>query len=175
MKKLRTYIIEHSSTLIERKGDDEMMDVFDEDGSDETSDNDEEEKEDEEAMKPVEDDSAAKEDEKERERAEIKFKIWKEPDKCVDWLNKGDNYQKIEYKHIDKKAGIEVDFLLGQQNDIWKLWMGKIGACSYDEDPYCSFNTKSFNDAIIDALDKVQEIISDIKEDPDNYIQYYVS
>lgn len=130
-------------------------------------------KSDDEAMKPVSDDTKEKITAKDKERADIKFTIWKEPDKQVDWLNAGDKYQKIEYKYINKEKGIEIDFLLGQQNEIWKMWMGKIGACSYDEDPYCSFETKNFGNAMIEALDKIQEILDEIRKDPDNYVQYY--
>lgn len=130
-------------------------------------------KSDDEVMKPVSDDTKAEITAKDKERADIKFTIWKEPDKQVDWLNTGDKYQKIEYKYINKEKGIEIDFLLGQQNEIWKMWMGKIGACSYDEDPYCSFETKNFGNAMIEALDKIQKILDEIRKDPDNYVQYY--
>ena len=117
-----------------------------------------------------------KEDEKQStERGKIKFTIWEEPDKKVTWLNDNEKYQKIEYKYEDKKEGLSIDFLLGFQEDSWKLWIGKIGSCSYDDDPYCSFNTKKFSEGIIAALDKVEEFLEKVKEDPSNYVQFYVN
>lgn len=117
-----------------------------------------------------------KEDEKQStERGKIKFTIWEEPDKKVTWLNDNEKYQKIEYKYEDKKEGLSIDFLLGFQEDSWKLWIGKIGSCSYDDDPYCSFDTKKFSEGIIAALDKVEEFLEKVKEDPSNYVQFYVN
>ena len=109
------------------------------------------------------------------ERGKIKFTIWESPDKKVNWLDDNEKYQKIEYKYEDKKEGISIDFLLGFQEDSWKLWVGKIGSCSYDDDPYCSFDTKKFSEGIIAALDKVEEFLDKVKEDPSNYVQFYVN
>ena len=109
------------------------------------------------------------------ERGKIKFTIWEEPDKKVTWLDNNEKYQKIEYKYEDKKEGLAIDFLLGFQEDSWKLWIGKIGSCSYDDDPYCSFDTKKFSEGIIAALDKVEEFLDKVKEDPSNYVQFYVN
>lgn len=109
------------------------------------------------------------------ERGKIKFTIWEEPDKKVTWLNDNEKYQKIEYKYENKKEGLSIDFLLGFQEDSWKLWIGKIGSCSYDDDPYCSFDTKKFSEGIIAALDKVEEFLDKVKEDPSNYVQFYVN
>ena len=109
------------------------------------------------------------------ERGKIKFTIWESPDKKVNWLDDNEKYQKIEYKYEDKKEGISIDFLLGFQEDSWKLWIGKIGSCSYDDDPYCSFDTKKFSEGIIAALDKVEEFLDKVKEDPSNYVQFYVN
>lgn len=106
-------------------------------------------------------------------RGDIKFTIWKAPDKKVRWLNDNEAYQKIEYKLEDKEEGLYIDFLLGFKEDSWKLWIGKIGSCSYDDDPYCSFETKKFSEGIVAALDKVEEFVEKVKEDPDNYIQFY--
>jgi hypothetical protein len=108
------------------------------------------------------------------ERGKIKFTIWEEPDKKVTWLNDNEKYQKIEYKYEDKKEGLAIDFLLGFQEDSWKLWIGKIGSCSYDDDPYCSFDTDKFSEGIIAALDKVEEFLEKVKEDKSNYVQFYV-
>ena len=81
--------------------------------------------------------------------------------------------KKIEYKYINKKQDINIDFLLGFQEDSWKLWIGRIGSCSYDDDPYKSFETKDFADAIIKCLDEVQNFLKKVEDDPQNYIQFY--
>lgn len=106
-------------------------------------------------------------------KAKIKFTIWEEPDKKVLELKNNESYQKIEYKYEDKENNIYIDFLLGFKDNSWKLWAGKIGSCSYDDDPYCSFETTDFKDSIIQSLDKIIEIIEDVKNDPMNYVQYY--
>ena len=106
-------------------------------------------------------------------RGNIKFTIWKSPDKKVRWIKDNDHYQKIEYKYEDKDNNIYIDFLLGFKENEWKLWIGKIGALSYDDDPYCGLKTTSFRDAILSALDKVEEFIDEVNEDPDNYVQFY--
>ena len=106
-------------------------------------------------------------------RGNIKFTIWEEPDKKVTWLEDNQKYQKIEYKYEDKKKQCFIDFLLGFQDDSWKLWIGKIGSCSYDDDPYCDFETNKFAEAIVAALDKVEEFVKDVEDEPENWIQYY--
>jgi len=106
-------------------------------------------------------------------RGDIKFTIWKAPDKKVRWLEDNEAYQKIEYKLEDKEEGLYIDFLLGYQEDSWKLWIGKIGSCSYDDDPYCSFDTKKFSEGIVAALDKVEEFVEKVKDDKESYIQFY--
>lgn len=106
-------------------------------------------------------------------RGDIKFTIWKAPDKKVRWLEDNEAYQKIEYKLEDKEEGLYIDFLLGYQEDSWKLWIGKIGSCSYDDDPYCSFDTKKFSEGIVAALDKVEEFVQKVKDDKESYIQFY--
>ena len=106
-------------------------------------------------------------------RGDIKFTIWKAPDKKVKWLNDNESYQKIEYKLEDKEEGLHIDFLLGFKDGSWKIWIGKIGSLSYDDDPYSSFNTKKFSEAIVAALDKVEEFVTKVKDDPDSYIQFY--
>lgn len=107
------------------------------------------------------------------ERGEIKFTIWETPEKKVTKLKDNESYQKIEYKLDDKKLQLYIDFLLGYQNDSWKLWIGKIGSCSYDDDFYCDFETDNFSHAIVQALDKVEEFIKQVKDDPDNFVQFY--
>jgi len=114
-------------------------------------------------------------DEKTTQRGNIKFTIWKEPDKKVTWLNNNEPYQKIEYKYEDKDKHISIHFLLGyvKEKDTWELWIGKIGAISYDDDPYCDLKCNEFSSAIIAALDKVEEFIKEVEEEPENWVQYY--
>lgn len=114
-------------------------------------------------------------EEKTTKRGKIKFTIWKSPDKKVTWLNDNEPYQKIEYKHEDKDKEIYIQFLLGYVEDenTWKLWIGKIGAINYDDDPYCNLETDKFSKAIVKALDKVEEFLKDVEDDPQNWIQYY--
>ena len=107
------------------------------------------------------------------ERGDIKFTIWEEPDKKVNWVKNNNKYQKIEYKYENKEKGIYIDFLLGFQNEEWKLWIGKIGSNSYDNDPWCSFETNSFAEAIVAALDKVEEFLKEVEDEPENWIQFY--
>ena len=106
-------------------------------------------------------------------RGDIKFTIWKSPDQKVRWLHDNESYLKIEYKLEDKEDGLSIDFLLGFQDDSWKLWIGKLGSCSYDDDPYCSLNTSKFAEGIVAALDKVEEFVKKVKDDPEDYVQYY--
>lgn len=113
--------------------------------------------------------------EKTTERGKIKFVIWESPEKKVRWLEDNKNYQKIEYKYENKEDGIYIDFLLGFKDDSWRLWIGKIGSVSYDDDPYCNFEVKNFKKAIVMALDKVEEFIEDVKNDSQNYVQYYIN
>ena len=119
-------------------------------------------------------DKDKKDDSKKDRRRNIKFTIWEEPDKKVQMIESNEKYQKIEYKHEDKDKGISIDFLLGNQEGVWKLWIGKIGSCSYDDDPYCSFDTEDFKRAIVMSLDKVEEFLDMVEDDPQNYVQYYI-
>lgn len=109
------------------------------------------------------------------ERGNIKYTIWIKPDKKVNWLKDGEKFQKIEYKHEDRDKHIYIDFLLGyvEEEKTWKFWIGKIGALSYDDDPYCDLETDKFAEAIVKSLDKTQEFIADVEDDPQNWIQYY--
>jgi hypothetical protein len=68
--------------------------------------------------------------EKTTRRGNIKFTIWEEPDKRVNWLDDNKSYQKIEYKHEDKDKKIFIDFLLGFKDNSWRVWIGKIGSTS---------------------------------------------
>lgn len=108
-------------------------------------------------------------------RANIKFTIWKQPDLKVKWLKDNEKYQKIEYKYEDNAECLFIDFLLGFKDDTWYLWVGKIGSCSYDDDPYKDLKTNKFSEAIIAALDAVEEFINKVKEEPDNYVQFYTN
>ena len=119
-------------------------------------------------------DNSEDEDQKLTERGEIKFTIWEEPKKKVTWIPKSGKYQKIEYKYRNKEAGIEIDFLLGEQDNSWKLWIGKIGAISYDDDPWVDLKCDNFKDAILNCLDYTQDFIEDVKENKDNWVQFYI-
>ena len=120
---------------------------------------------------------ASEENEEDKEkttrRGNIKFTIWEEPDKKVNWLDNNQKYQKIEYKYENKDDQCFIDFLLGFKNESWRLWIGKIGSISYDDDPYCDFETTNFAEAIVAALDKVEEFLDKVKEEPENYVQFY--
>lgn len=107
-------------------------------------------------------------------RGNIKFTIWEEPKKKVNWIKNNNQYQKIEYQYRDKEKHINIDFLLGFKDNSWRLWIGKIGAISYDDDPWCTFDTDNFSEGIVAALDKVEEFIDDVNENPDNWVQFYV-
>ena len=89
-------------------------------------------------------------------------------------LDKNKDYQKIEYQFKDKQLGIEIDFLLGFKESTWKLWIGKIGAISYDDDPWVNLDCDNFADAIIKCLDYTEEFIDDVKENKDNWPQFYI-
>ena len=112
-------------------------------------------------------------DESLNRRGDIMFTIWKEPDKKVNWLDNNQKYQKIEYKYENKDDQCFIDFLLGFKNESWRLWIGKIGSVNYDDDPYCDFETTNFAEAIVAALDKVEEFLDKVKEEPENYVQFY--
>ena len=108
-------------------------------------------------------------------RDNIKFTIWKRPEKKIKWLSDNKTYQKIEYKFEDYEEMIFIHFLLGyvEADKTWKLWAGKIGGVDYDDDPYCKLNTEKFSEAILAACDKIEEIIDKVKKEPLNYIQFY--
>ncbi len=109
-----------------------------------------------------------------KERAEIKFKIWKDGGELSNWITDKDGYQKIEYVYKDKEKGITIDFLLGRKDGSWFIWAGKDGAVNYDDQPYKDLKTPYFKDAIMNSLDTIQELIKDVKENPDNWAQYYI-
>ena len=115
-------------------------------------------------------------EEKTTQRGKIKFVIWEEPEKKVPWLDNNEKYQKIEYKHEDRDKNIFIDFLLGyvKDEDTWKLWIGKIGAISYDDDPWVNLDCDNFKDAILKCLDYTEEFIEDVKENKDNWVQFYI-
>ena len=109
------------------------------------------------------------------QRGNIKYIIWLSPDKKVTWLKDNQPYQKIEYKHEDNDKNIFIDLLLGyvDEQKTWKLWIGKIGSLSYDDDPYCDLETDKFAEAIVKSLDKTEEFIKEVESDPQNWVQYY--
>ena len=167
MKTLKEYILKTqnilNNALLEADESDEMdLDALDSDKPDGETDknNSDEEKEDKEKL---------------TRRGNIKFTIWEEPKKKVNWLDDNQKYQKIEYQYRNKEKNIDIDFLLGFQDNSWKLWIGKIGAISYDDDPWCDFKTNKFSEGIVAALDKVEEFMDDVEENPDNWVQFYKS
>ena len=107
------------------------------------------------------------------DRSKIIFTIWESPDNKVTELKSNTEYQKIEYKLEDNHSGLFIDFLLGFDEGSCHLWLGKIGSCSYDDDPYKSLNTTNFKKAIVDSLDIIEEFIEKVKKDKYNYIQFY--
>lgn len=115
------------------------------------------------------------EDKKTTQRGNIKYTIWISPEKRVNWLKDNEQYQKIEYKHEDKENSIFIDFLLGyvKEEDTWKLWIGKIGSLSYDDDPYIDLKTNKFAEAIVASLDKTEDFLKEVEDDPQNWVQYY--
>lgn len=117
----------------------------------------------------------AKEDADAKQRSEIQFKIFTAPDKQVTDLKEGEKYLKIEYVYRDKKAGIEIDFLIGKKKEDgnWQLYIGKPGSASYDDDPYKSLETKELSKAINTAVDKAIDLIKEVKKDKDNWVQFY--
>lgn len=106
---------------------------------------------------------------------DIKFDIWAEPKHKVTWIKNNEAYQKIEYKYIDKQKSIEIDFLLGFTGKSWKLWVGKIGGVSYDDDYYKDLETESFDDAILNGVEIIREFIKEVKKNKENWIQFYVN
>ena len=167
MKNLRQYILEANE-------DDALDDMINDEDTNDKSSSEEDNKESDDSSSDNKDGN--KDKEKTTERGKIKYTIWIKPDKKVNWLEEGQNYQKIEYKHMDKKKNIYIDFLLGyvEEEKTWKLWIGKIGATSYADDPWCSFDTKDFAEAINKCLDKVEEFIADVYDNPDKWVQFYV-
>lgn len=118
----------------------------------------------------------AKDDAKAKQCSEIQFKIFTAPDKQVTDLKEGEKYLKIEYIHRDKKAGIEIDFLIGKkkENGNWQLYIGKPGSASYDDDPYKSLETKELSKAINKAVNEAMDLIEEVKKDKDKWVQFYI-
>ena len=197
MKHLKEYILENTENIYEEdllglsgqgSGDSSEESKDDKSGDDSSSEepkddekkddsSKEEEKKDEEpeGEDPKDDKGSEPEiDPKMKERAEIKFKIWKDGGELADWITDKDGYQKIEYVYKDKEKGITIDFLLGRKDGSWFVWAGKDGAVNYDDQPYKDLKTPYFRDAIMNSLDKIQELIQDVKDNPDNWAQYYV-
>lgn len=111
-------------------------------------------------------------------RAGLKFIIYKEDGTTVDWLKDDEPYQKIEClyeENPDFGDGVKIDFLLGKDdNDKWSLWAGKPGVVDYSDEPYKDLKVSSLSDAISKGLDEMQKFIDKVKEEPNNWVQYYV-
>lgn len=109
-------------------------------------------------------------------RAKIKFKIWESPDKFVTKLTSNTGYQSIEctYQEGDDTEGIKVMFLLGFKDGEWRLWAGKPGVVSYADDPFQDLGTSDFHNAIQKGVDACVELVNKIKDEPNNWVQFYV-
>ena len=171
IRSLNTYIIEADDFDLGGSGDD------DKDENDDTADDDETNKPQDVDDSNDDDEKKDEDEEKTTKRGNIKFTIWKEPKKKVNWLEDNDyNYQKIEYQYRSEDKKVEIDFLLGyvESEKTWKLWIGKIGRTTYDDDPWCDLKEKKFAHAIVAALDKVEDFMKDVEKDnPENWIQFY--
>lgn len=197
MKHLKEYILENTEIIYEEdllglsgqgSGDSSEESKDDKSGDDSSSEEpkDDEKKDDSSKEEELKDEEPEGEDPKDdkgsepeidpkmKERADIKFKIWKDGGELADWITDKDGYQKIEYVYNDKEKGITIDFLLGRKDGSWFVWAGKDGAVNYDDQPYKDLKTPYFRDAIMNSLDKIQELIQDVKDNPDNWAQYYV-
>jgi hypothetical protein len=199
MKHLREYIVENTEIIYEEDllglGDDSKDDKKDDKKDDSAGDDllggddsGEEDKKDDSGKDDEKKDDESKEDDpkddkgsepeidpKMKERAEIKFKIWKDGGERADWITDKDGYQKIEYVYKDKKEGITIDFLLGRKDGAWHLWAGKDGGVNYDDDPMYDLKANTFQKAIMNSLDKIQDLIQDVKDNPDNWVQFYIN
>lgn len=109
---------------------------------------------------------------------DIKWDIWEEPSVRVSWLRDNYSYSKIEFTYKDTSAGVEICFLMGFTDDgekpSWKVWSGKTGAVSYSDDWSWDTETADFKDAIVKASDIASKFITDVYNDPDNYVAYYI-
>ncbi len=109
-------------------------------------------------------------------RSKIVFSIWEGPSKKVQTLASNTAYQKIECKYEespDNDEGIKVSFLLGFKDNVWQLWAGKPGVVSYSDDSYVNLEEAEFYKAVNLAVDKCVELIKQIKDEPNNWVQYY--
>ena len=111
-------------------------------------------------------------------RSKIMFTIWEAPDKKVTTLASNTSYQKIECKYEespDAYKGVKISFLLGFKDNAWQLWAGKIGVSSYEDDPWVNLEETDFYKAVSAAVDKCVELIKQVKDEPNNWMQYYVT
>lgn len=106
---------------------------------------------------------------------DIKWTIWDSNQKRIYDVNAvNQNYNKIEYLYIDKKKNIKIQFLMGLLDNTWHIWVGKIGGTYYSDEPYCDLKTGNFKLAVIKSLDKVATFVLNVKNNPDNYQNYYL-
>lgn len=105
-------------------------------------------------------------------RGDIQFKIYDQFGELKKTLKNNTDYQKIEFQLREKKEGIYADFLLGFEEGSWKMWIGKIGVCSYDQQPYKDFETDDFNTAITKSIDEIELLIQKILKDKENYTEF---
>lgn len=111
-------------------------------------------------------------------RSKIVFSIWESPDKKVQTLKSNTAYQKIECKYEespDAYDGIKASFLLGFKDGTWQLWAGKPGVVSYSDDSYVNLKESEFYKAVNKAIDSCVELIKQIKDEPNNWVQFYTT
>ena len=120
------------------------------------------------------------EEEQSSERGKMKFYIYKDGKKSpAKWLEDKEPYQKIVCKYEEKpdfNDGIKVEFLLGRNDtdETWKLWAGKPGVVTYADDWFKDLKVEKFQDALIKALDEAEKLVKKIKDEPNNWAQFYV-
>ena len=108
-------------------------------------------------------------------RSQLKFVIYREDGKVLDYLNDEEPFQKIVCNYYDDDKGIEIEFLIGRHDGFWKLWAGKPGVVNYSDDPYKDLETKSFTDALNKSVDEAEKFINKVMDEPENWVQFYVN
>lgn len=103
---------------------------------------------------------------------DIKFTIWEEPGKKVQKLNR-DHFNKIEYQYKSIEKGIYISFLLGLEDDKWKLWVGPLGKASYNKKYFYDFDTTDFNKSLLSSKTIINDFIETVQNNPLKYIMYY--
>ena len=89
----------------------------------------------------------------------------------LEWCDQA--YNNLYGTRLERLINTKIKNGYVNEEKTWKLWIGKIGSLSYDDDPYCDLETDKFSEAIVKSLDKTQDFIADVEEDPQNWVQYY--